>query len=84
MPVKSDLGSNGVRKGMHREPKIAAESLYFAFVSMLWLDISQSHMLLHLRENARCGEYFTTDRPNKIYCSDEVCQKKLKSEVVGC
>jgi hypothetical protein len=54
-------------------PQIIAGSLYLAFVSMLWLDISDRRITLLRCANPRCGEYFTTDRPNTKYCIDKKC-----------
>ena len=57
-------------------PQIRTQSLYLAFVAMLWLDISARDRMILCCANSKCGRYFTTERPNKKYC-DPICGSQV-------
>ena len=40
-----------------------------AFCLMFWLDLEKPNTRLMACPNPTCGQFFTTDRPNKKYCS---------------
>jgi len=54
------------------QPQIVTSSLYMAFVAMLWLDVTARGRRLLRCADPGCGKYFSTERPNKIYC-DPIC-----------
>jgi hypothetical protein len=51
------------------QPQIVADSLYLAFVLMLWLDIAAKGRRVLRCADSECAKYFITERSNKLYCS---------------
>jgi hypothetical protein len=72
-----DFDAGNVHLGLEWEqaayqPRIVAGSLYMAFVAMLWLDVAARGRKLLRCADPGCSKYFSTERPDKIYC-DRIC-----------
>jgi hypothetical protein len=50
------------------EPQLLTDSLYLAFVAMVWLDIAVRGRRWLRCANVKCGEYFSTEKRNQSYC----------------
>jgi hypothetical protein len=55
-------------------PCLVADSLYLAFVAMVWLDFAVEGRRLLRCANPRCGQYFSSENPTQLYCQGTCAQ----------
>jgi hypothetical protein len=67
--VAGERGPGKIRKTW--EPQLVTDSLYLAFVAMVWLDIAVRGRRWLRCANVKCGEYFSTERRNQSYCQSK-------------
>jgi hypothetical protein len=70
------LGLDWDKKRKAAKPMIVADSLYQAFVGMLWLDVSERSQMLLRCADPNCGAYFVSSNSRKIFC-DPACGAKV-------
>ena len=59
-----------------RIPTLVPQTLYQAFVVMLWLDVSTRNKRLRRCENPQCCSYFVAEKANKKFC-DNTCALRV-------
>jgi len=67
-----------VESGRALRLKLVATSLWDALLMMLWLDLGATQFRVLQCADPACRRFFTTDRPNRIYCETACAARVAK------